>query len=151
MLRVLRFLGAPGTEREDIAQEVFLRVFRHLAAYRRGRSFSAWIYKIAVNAVHDARSRARRLSEGEVPWSDEADAKVASTSAGEDVGRRELAARLEAALASLTEREREVFVLKELEGLDSDEVARALGISEVTVRRHLGLARERLRGILGAG
>jgi RNA polymerase sigma-70 factor (ECF subfamily) len=142
---VVRFLGVADSEREDVAQEVFIRVFRHLSSYRAGRSFAAWVYKITANAVHDWRERSRRVSGGEVPWSDEAEAKVSMTEGGGEGARAQLASRLEAALASLSERERAVFVLKELEGVETTEVARALGISSITVRRHLGLARERLQ------
>ena len=145
VLRVIRFLGVPASDQEDVAQEVFLRVFRHLPAYRKGRSFAAWAYKITVNAVHDWRSRVRRLSGDEIPWTDEAEAKVAEPEGGGEAARAQLARRLESALATLSERERAVFVLKELEGLETAEVARALGISSITVRRHLGLARGRLQ------
>jgi len=58
--------------------------------------------------------------------------------------------RLEAALGRLSERERAVFVLTEIEGCDSREVARSLGITTITVRRHLGRAREHLRRLLDA-
>jgi RNA polymerase sigma-70 factor (ECF subfamily) len=145
VLRVIQFLGVPASDREDVAQEVFLRVFRHLPAYRKGRSFAAWVYKITVNAIHDWRARTRRQSGEETPWTDEADTKVAQPEGGAGVARAQLARRLEAALAGLSERERAVFVLKELEGLETAEVARALGISSITVRRHLGLARDRLQ------
>ena len=56
--------------------------------------------------------------------------------------------RLEVALGQISERERAVFVLREMEGLESREVAGALGITRITVRRHLGLARRRLRRVL---
>jgi RNA polymerase sigma-70 factor (ECF subfamily) len=145
VLRVIRFLGVPAADQEDVAQEVFIRVFRHLSAYRKGRSFAAWVYKIAVNAVHDWRGSARRRSEDEIPWTDEAETKASEPDEGAEGPRIQLARRLESALAELTERERAVFVLKELEGLESSEVAQALGISSITVRRHLGQARERLQ------
>lgn len=151
MLRVVRFLGVPDSDREDVAQEVFLRVFRHLPTYRAGRSFAAWVYKITVNAVHDWRERSRRVSAEEVPWSDEAEAKVAESDGGGGEARAQLARRLESALAELSERERSVFVLKELEGVETVEVARVLGISSITVRRHLGMARDRLQKKLSRG
>jgi RNA polymerase sigma-70 factor (ECF subfamily) len=136
VLRVLRLLGVPLQEREDVAQEVFLRVFRHLATFDRKRSFSSWIYKVSVNASHD--------------WRDRATNHVGLASAPELLThpQEDLARRLEVALASLTDREREVFVLKELEGLETEEVARSLGLNAITVRRHLSLARERLRKVL---
>ena len=58
---------------------------------------------------------------------------------------------LEAALDGLSERERAVFVLVELEGLERREAARTLGITTITVRRHLSRANGRLRTILAEG
>lgn len=55
---------------------------------------------------------------------------------------------VEAALGSLTDRERAVFVLKGIEGLETGEVARTLGVTATSVRRHQGLARSRLRRVL---
>lgn len=145
VIRIVRFLGIPSAEREDVAQEVFLKVFRHLSTYSRGRSFSAWLYSIAVRAAYDWRARARRVSVREVTWSDEADAKVSGEAYAVEQPPGDLARRLESALGTLSERERAVFVLKELEGLETDDIARVLRLSSVTVRRHLGLARARLQ------
>lgn len=137
VLRVLRLLGVHPQEREDVAQEVFLRVFRHLATFDRKRSFSSWIYKVSVNASHDWRERRTNdLELGSAP--------EPTTQQEGDLGRK-----LERALEALTDREREVFILKELEGLETDDVAKSLDLTAVTVRRHLGLARERLKKILG--
>ena len=136
VLRVLRLLGIRREEREDVAQEVFLRVFRHLGTFDRKRSFSSWIYRVSVNASHDWR-------EGTTHHVELASVPEPATHPATDLGRR-----LEAALASLTDREREVFVLKELEGLETEEVALSLGLTSVTVRRHLSLARARLKKLL---
>ena len=141
VLRVLRYLGVPVSDREDVAQEVFVRVFRHLGGFRRGRPFGAWVYRITVNAAHDWRLRRGSALE-EVPWSEEA-ARISGAGPDPDLARRLLAC-----LVALSERERAVFVLRELVGLDTGDVARALGITSITVRRHLGRARDHLRRLL---
>jgi len=146
VLRVLRLLGVPAQDRDDVAQEAFLRAFRHLDGFRPGRPFGAWIYRVAVNAAHDHLASAARRRRDEAPWDPGLEERAVKRTRGID-----LASRLEAALEALTERERAVFVLLELEGLDTLEVARALGITRITVRRHLGLARARLRAILEGG
>lgn len=152
VMRVLRLLGVPAQEREDVAQEVFLRVFRHLEGFRTDRSFGGWIYRVAVNATRDFQDRAARRRRDEAPWSDDLPERAGvDTRTEEGSGERDLALRLEDALASLTERERAVFVLLELEGLEVADVAQALGITRITVRRHLGLARTRLRAVLARG
>jgi RNA polymerase sigma-70 factor (ECF subfamily) len=150
VLRVLRLLGVPASDREDVAQDTFLRVFRHLRGYKAGRSFSAWIYRVAVNAAHDWRERAQRIAGDEVPWTEGAD-HPAEPDPASDPARMDLARRLEAALDLLTERERAVFVLKEFEELDTSVIAKALGITSITVRRHLALARDHLRRTLEGG
>ena len=72
VLRVLRLMGVPAQDREDVAQDVFVRVFRHLRSFQRGRSFGAWVYRIAVNAAHDYRARqGRRSSEASLELLDE--------------------------------------------------------------------------------
>jgi len=149
VLRVLRFLGIPSQDREDVAQEVFVRVFRHLKGFRAGREFGAWLYRVTVNAAHDFRSRRGRLARGEAPWSEATDPEDPRPGPGESARGEELRRTLERALESLSERERTIFVLREIEGLGSREVARALGITAVTVRRHLSRARRHLRDLLG--
>ena len=151
VLRVLRLLGVPASDREDLAQDVFLRAFRYLASYRAGRSFSAWLYRIAVNVTHDwRRERATRGPEG-AGWSVAAEAAI-DPAPLPDQGSQPTALRrrLEAALGALSERERAVFVLCEIEELSTLDVARALGITRITVRRHLGQARRRLTRILAS-
>lgn len=149
VLRVLRLMGVPSSDREDVAQEVFIRVFRHLDGFRPGRPFSGWIYRVTVNASYDYHLRVSRRSRDEVSW-EEAGSEPADVRPGAErnAAARDVRERLVLALESLSERERAVFVLKEIEGLDTSEVSSALGISGITVRRHLGRARERLLRLL---
>jgi len=150
VLRLVRFLGVPAPDREDVAQEVFIRVFRHLGRVDRSRPFSGWLYRVTVNAVQDYRARAARRGAEEAPWSEAVEvlAQAPGGDPEEHAGQAALRRRLETALARLSERERAVFVLREIEGLETREVAWALGVSSITVRRHLGLARDRLRSLL---
>ena len=151
MLRVLRLLGVPSADRDDVAQNVFLRLFRGLEGFRAGRPFASWVYKISANAALDWRGQSDRLRREEAPWDDaieELETGESTRGAGAATDRLDLARRLEAALETLTERERAVFVLVEMEGLERDDAAKALGITSITVRRHLGLAKDRLREAL---
>ena len=147
VFRVLRLMGVPAQDREDVAQEVFVRVFRHLNGFRRGRPFRSWVYGITVNAAHDYRSRRARTG-GESACPDLPEAPDRGAGPAEAAEDRELRRRLLRALGRLSDRERAVFVLLELEGLDTRAAARTLGITAITVRRHLGRARTRLRRIL---
>lgn len=144
VFRVLRLLGVPVSDREDVAQNVFLRIFRGLDGFKAGRPFSSWVYKISANAALDWRGQSDRQRREEAPWDDALDEMAPAPQAGSP----DLARRLEAALDTLSDRERAVFVLIEMEGVERVDAARALGISRITVRRHLGLAKERLREAL---
>ena len=146
VFRVLRLLGVPASDRDDVAQNVFLRIFRGLDGFKAGRPFSSWVYKIASNAALDWRGQSDQRRREEAPWDDTLDETVKAPPA--EGAALELANRLEAALETLSDRERAVFVLIEMEGIDRADAARALGISGITVRRHLGLAKERLRRVL---
>jgi RNA polymerase sigma-70 factor (ECF subfamily) len=149
VLRVLRLLGVPRDDREDVAQEIFVRVFRHLDGFRPGQPFRGWVYRIAVNSAHDYRRRMERRGRDEVPWVERLDREAdLGPGPAEIAEERERARGLEAAVARLSERERAVFVLIEMEGLEPREVARVLGITSITVRRHLGRARAHLRRLL---
>ena len=149
VLRTLRFLGIPPQDREDVAQEVFVRVFRHLKGFRAGREFGAWLYRVTVNAAHDHRGRSSRRQRGESPWVEGVEHEDERPGPEESARQRELRLALGQALEELSERERTIFVLREIEQLPTREVARVLGITGVTVRRHLSRARARLREILG--
>ncbi|MCP3982457.1 MAG: RNA polymerase sigma factor [bacterium] len=149
VLRVLRLMGVTAADREDVAQEVFLRVFRHLSRFRRGHAFGGWIYRITVNAAHDHRKKAGARRRSEAAWDSDLDeAPDEGPDPAEAASRAERARRLEQAVEQLSEREREAFVLCELEGLETRQVAQALGVTSITVRRHLSRARRRLQRIL---
>jgi RNA polymerase sigma-70 factor (ECF subfamily) len=152
VMRVLGLMGVPYQDREDVAQEVFIRVFRHLDGFKAGRPFAGWLYRVTVNSSYDYHLRSGRRARDEVQWVEGTGERAAHAGPGpeREAQGRSLRERLESALGSLSERERAVFILKELEGLETPDVARALGITRITVRRHLGRARERLRVLLGS-
>lgn len=148
VLRVLGFLGIRAQDREDAAQEIFIRVFRHLGSYRRGLPFGAWLYRVTVNAAHDFRRRQERQTRGEADDAEPVELPDPSAGPADRIGRRDLRRALLAAMENLSDRERAVFVLREIEGLETAVVARSLGITAITVRRHLGRARRRLQKAL---
>jgi RNA polymerase sigma-70 factor, ECF subfamily len=140
-----RILG-DETEALDAAQDVFLRLHRYLRSFDPTQDFGAWLYRMVVNACHDARRRRpRHLSlederaRGTVEDLRSADDVEASAGALED--ERVLAA----ALQTLSEKERAALVLRDLEGLTTQEVADALGSTATTVRSQISIARGKLR------
>lgn len=139
MITALRMLGDQA-EAQDAAQEVFLRLYRHLRKIE-ARSLSSWLYRVTVNICHDLR-RKRGSSvpveeAGELPACD-ADPQQISAEAER---RRVLAL----SLRMLPEKERAALVLRDLEGLSTLEVAQALGSSEATVRSQVSRARIKVK------
>ena len=143
-----RLLGSREDAR-DACQEVYLRVFRHLSRFRAGEDFYAWLYRITVNVCRDAGRRRRRNPTVAAP------AVELSTppEAEQDMLGAERWNLLLQALASLPAKERAALVLRDLEGLTSEQVARVLGSRAATVRGQIASARLRIRefcvGLLG--
>jgi RNA polymerase sigma-70 factor, ECF subfamily len=140
-----RMLG-DESEALDVAQDVFLRLHRYLHSFDLGQDFGAWLYRMVVNACHDARRRRpRHLSldderaRGTVELLRSNDDVEASAGALEDERI------LTAALETLSEKERAALVLRDLEGLSTQEVADVLGSSPTTVRSQISIARSKLR------
>ena len=135
-----RLLGSREDAR-DAAQEVYLRVFRHLNRFRAEYDFHGWLYRITVNVCRDAARRRRRtpVANGTNPDPHQPPA------AEEALLGAERWHRLLEALASLPAKERAALVLRDLEGLTSEQVARALGSRPATVRGQIASARVKLR------
>lgn len=146
-------MGLTPQDSQDAAQEVFLRVFRYLAKFDPGRSFEAWIWKICVNVVFN--SLRRRRDRGEVSWEALVGEGMEEPAHAEalqlQVENTQLCSHLLSHMGVLSRQERMVFVLRELQELETAEVARAMRISAITVRRHAASARGKLRHAMEAG
>lgn len=142
-----RSLGA-GPHIEDLAQEVFLRACRALPTFDRAGSarLSTWLLTIAARVAIDAR-RKRQLPIAPL----DADLVVAASGTPEtEQRRREIAGAVDRAARTLSDEQRDAFVLTEFHGLDTKELATVLGIPEATAKTRLFRARERLRAALRA-
>ncbi|MCO5165250.1 MAG: sigma-70 family RNA polymerase sigma factor [Planctomycetes bacterium] len=124
---------------EDLAQEAWVRAFRFLGGYRPGTSFRAWLFTILTNLLRDHARRAARA-----PALEPEAVAAAAARALPDASARELAAATERAIAELPAEQREVLLLRTVEGLSHDEIAQATGANAATVRWRLFRARERL-------
>jgi len=139
---IARSMGASRDDAEDIAQEAFLKIFRYIGSYRSDQTFKAYFYRIVMNAARDHLSKMRPAGTTTLEGMDEIPAEPDRRAAFEDV---EL---LRSALSELPQREREVVILRDLQGLSTWEVARILRISPITVRRHSGRALAHLKKLL---
>ena len=141
----------------DVAQEAFVRVHRHLPEFKGDSAFSTWIYRIASHLAIDAVRKERRSQKDDVEDLHDVDLGdagegILSSSLGQDPAenllRRELAGRMEAALAELPVIHREILVLREVEGLSYEELAARLGIQKGTVMSRLFHARKKMQAAL---
>jgi RNA polymerase sigma-70 factor (ECF subfamily) len=138
----------------EVVQEAFLRVYRGLASFSGGSSFFTWFYRIVQNLAIDVmRKPARRDVElDESREIDEADIPLLSRIDGGDpldvLRRAEIRAKVEAALAALPPYHRGVIVMREIEGLSYEEMARAMNVSKGTIMSRLFHARHKLQRAL---
>jgi RNA polymerase sigma-70 factor (ECF subfamily) len=132
----------------DLAQETWLRVWRHLPAYEPPRSFRTWVFAIHRNVcLTDLRRRSRHPEDA---TADEDLARLAPSVDPIDMDDTTFADRLRHALPALSPAQREVFVRVDLEQGDQGEVARDLGMQPTTLRTTLHFARQRLARLLVA-
>ena len=139
---VRRLVGDPD-QAADVAQEVWIQIFRALPTFRGEAQFSTWAHRIAVNRTLNALRRLRRLERVETEI-DEGTASVED----EEADRRFLAASIDEAVARLAPGARTVFLLHDVEGYTHEEIAAELGITAGGSKSQLFKARARLRRLL---
>ena len=143
---------------EDAAQEAFLKALAHIQQFRAEARFSTWLIQIAVNEALMRRRKnhsdvmepigERQEEDGSYTPRDFADWREIPSEALE---RKELRQRLADAVATLAEKYREVFVLRDMQHLSIEETAETLGISRASVKTRLLRARLMLRDMLAPG
>ncbi len=133
------------SDAEDVCQEAFVRALERIDECRKPDRFVYWLLQIVRNRAHNARDY-RRVRSG--PSVEQVEV-AAPDDAAEATERHELGDQLLAALESLSLVQRQVVLLKDLEGWDHRAIARSLGISEGMSRQHLFAARRALRERLG--
>lgn len=139
----------------DLTQEAFVKAYRKLASFRLESGFYTWLYRIAMNVAIDfTRSRKRRETAGfseTIPTRDETGA-IAEIHHEESPSRRleqqQLRNQIMSAMQKLSEDQRQVVLLRELEGLSYREIAEVLEVPEGTVMSRLFYARKKLQQLL---
>ncbi len=139
----------------DLAQEAFVKAYNNLATFRLESSFYTWLYRIAMNlAIDHVRKQKRRKTtsfEDSIGARDETgaiDEMHQQESPRRALERKELYARIMDAMDKLPDDQRQVVLLRELEGLSYKEIADVMDIPEGTVMSRLFYARKRLQQLL---
>ena len=143
-----QLLGSEDDAR-DAAQEVFLRVYKYLKSFRRERSFAGWLYKISVNVCRDI---ARKRGMGGKAASLEREHDLGNLDglvSDEDVEASAISSQqrriIACAMDTLSGKEREAIVLRDLQGLSTEQVAAILGSTVSTVRSQISSARKKIK------
>ena len=157
LVAVMHHLVGSPEEAEDLAQEVFLRVYRSRKKYRARSKFSTWLFTIANNlALNCLRARQRKpvvhLATGDSgplgPRPAEQVVPDAGTGPVQKVQKQELAAVIRQALDGLNERQRVAVVLNKFEDMNYAEIAEVMGLTTKAVKSLLSRARTNLRAAL---
>lgn len=147
-----RMLGNRA-EAEDVAQEVFIAVFKTIDSFREESKFSTWLYRVAVNHCKNRIKYLARRHERDRDELDEASPSANNASFGPTKGVRpdralegaQMEVLLQEAIASLDEEHREVVILRDVEELSIEEICDITGLPDGTVKSRLHRARAALR------
>ncbi len=131
---------------EDVCQDAFVRALQRLEDCHSPDRFKSWLLKIVRNRAHNFREYQQVRAGTAI----EEVAVAGRSDPGKDAVRSELRGKLETALSELTEMQRQVVLLYDMEGCKHDDIAKSLGVSIESSRQHLFVARKRLQKILGA-
>ena len=151
--RVLYHLAPDWSDRADLAQEVWIRVYRNISRLQEPTKFRGWLSRIATNLFYDELRKRKRvasplsldaprsLEDGEMDWEIAGD----TPSPDEQMTTREFYEQLREAIADLPEAFRTTIILREIEGLSYEEIAELTGVSLGTVKSRIARARSRLQ------
>jgi len=143
-----------GEDAQDVAQLVFVKLWRVLRRYRSERKFDTWLHRITTNqAIDFLRRQARPVRVVPLEGPGEGPEKVvapefAPPTPADTLDRAELRRIYEAVAGELTERQRTIFTMREVEGLSAADIAKTLGVTSSTVRNTLFQARAILQETL---
>jgi len=151
---IARLIARPD-DVEDVGQEVFLRLYFSLDQLRSPEVFEPWLYRLTVNAAYDYLRKQRRRQESRMADLTEQQVMVADAVAGgkldqEDRRRKQLRETIDALLCSVSEEDRILLTLKEVEGLSLKELEAIYKVNENALKVRLFRARQRVLKSVGA-
>lgn len=154
--KVLYHLAPDWQDRADLAQEVWIRVYRNIKRLHEPVKFRGWLSRIATNLFYDELRKRKRVSsplsldaprsveDGEMDW----EIAGENPSPEEELTTREFYEQLQEAISDLPEVFRTTIVLREIEGMPYEEIAEITGVSLGTVKSRIARARSKLQSQL---
>jgi RNA polymerase sigma-70 factor, ECF subfamily len=151
---IARLIGRPE-DVEDVGQEVFLRLYFSLDQLRTPEVFEPWLYRLTVNAAYDYLRRQRRRNEARMADLSEqqvvmADAAASGKRDDEEQRHKRTRELVEILMSSVSEQDRVLLTLKEIEGLSLKELEKVYGVNENALKVRLFRARQRILKVFEA-
>src|ERR1700683_2339259 len=151
---IARLIGRPE-DVEDVGQEVFLRLYYSLDQVRTPEVFEPWLYRLTVNAAYDYLRRQRRRQESRMSDLTEQQVMLAAAAAGgegsvEEQRRTKVRELVQSLLSKVSEEDRILLTMKEVEGLSLKELEKIYGVNENALKVRLFRARQRVLKAFGA-
>ena len=145
---IARLIGRPE-DVEDVGQEVFLRLYYSLEQLRTAEVFEPWLYRLTVNAAYDYLRRQKRRQESRMSDLSEQQVMMADAAAGgkfteEEQRKGKIREQVEALLSKVSEEDRILLILKEVEGLSLKELEQIYRVNENALKVRLFRARQRV-------
>ena len=152
---ITRLIARPE-DVEDVAQEVFLRLYFSLDQLRTAEVFEPWLYRLTVNAAYDYLRKQRRRQEYRMSDLSEQQMMMADALAGgrvehDEREQKKVRESVDALLGAVSEADRILLMLKELEGLSLKELEKIYKVNENALKVRLFRARQRVLKAFGAG
>jgi RNA polymerase sigma-70 factor (ECF subfamily) len=151
---IARLIGRPE-DVEDVGQEVFLRLYFSLDQLRTPEVFEPWLYRLTVNAAYDYLRKHRRRREARMADLSEQQVTMADAAAGtrhddEERRRRGIRETVNGLMEAVSEEDRVLLTLKEIEGLSLKELEKVYGVNENALKVRLFRARQRVLKVFEA-
>jgi RNA polymerase sigma-70 factor (ECF subfamily) len=145
---IARLIGRPD-DVEDVAQDVFIRLYYSLDQLRTPEVFEPWLYRLTVNAAYDYLRRQRRRQESRLSDLSEQQVLMADAAAGREADldaqqRQSILETVQSLLSSVSEQDRILLLLKEVEGLSLKELEQIYRVNENALKVRLFRARQRV-------
>ena len=129
----------------DVVQEAFLKIWKHITSYKTEMRFTTWMYKIVSNTAIDFLRARKRIEKTDIDALSDMVAQVCYNDPETELNNREMADMITLLAEELSEKQRLVFILRDLEGLESAEVEKIAGLPQHSVKSNLYHARKAIR------
>lgn len=130
-------------EAMEVCQDTFLKIFKYLRSYKKGRPFKTWAYKILVNTSYDFLRKKKKYEQ--VITSQKNTFVLENPPPEQRIMGSEIRKKIQSVLPILSPKEKAVFLLRDSEGLSVQEASLVLGCSPMSIRTHLSRARHKIK------